>query len=369
MMKYFILTVLLIIGIQLNAQVGIGTTSPHSTLDVNGSFSTNVQIQFSGTLDLNDTHHTILAGNSATINLPSGNTCVGREYTIKAGNLGATVNAVGSDNIDGSTNISLSSGEAITVQSIGGNTWAITSDERSGSSGSINDLTDAKAVPGSFSVYLGEFAGLGADGQYNVALGGGSALNMDGDENVIIGVGAGTTLTTGNSNVFVGRDAGSGSTTGITTGGNNIMIGYSVYASAQTANNELNIGNTIYGANLYGSNAMVGIGNGNNSPTSTLTVNGSLSLPIRTTTTATTLTDTDYTLLVNNSTSNAANVTLPSAIGRGGRIYVIKIIVSNRTQTLLPAAGQTIDGGSSYTLAGGSRTTVQSDNANWWVID
>ena len=92
-------------------------------------------------------------------------------------------------------------------------------------------------------------------------------------------------------------------------------------------------------------------------------------MPIKSGTTAYTLTDADYTYLTNNSfADNVADVTLPSAIGREGRIYIIKNI-GGKKQWVLPSSGETIDGNTEAKLDRKyDKIGVQSDGSNWWII-
>ena len=62
----------------LQAQVGIGTISPTSTLSVEGSFGTNIDLLFSDTT-LDETHHTVI-GNGIIITLPSPDNIIGKVY-------------------------------------------------------------------------------------------------------------------------------------------------------------------------------------------------------------------------------------------------------------------------------------------------
>jgi hypothetical protein len=81
-MKRTLSQFLLLLCINLFAQVGIGTTNPLSTLDVNGSVSANINTT-TGNLTLNETNHTIILGGNHNITLPAANTCDGRMYVIK----------------------------------------------------------------------------------------------------------------------------------------------------------------------------------------------------------------------------------------------------------------------------------------------
>lgn len=115
----------------------------------------------------------------------------------------------------------------------------------------------------------------------------------------------------------------------------------------------------------------VGLGTG--SPNSTLSVSGSLSLPIRTITADADITDSDFTVLIDAS-GGAVTATLPTAVGRAGRIYVVKAVDVTNTATLAARAGETIDGESQYgnTPPGfvndGDLVHCQSDGSNWVII-
>jgi hypothetical protein len=313
-------------------------------------------------LTLDDSHHTIIAGNGATISLPAANAVEGREYILIGGTSGATIEAAAGDNINGSASLSLDEGESVMVKSFATDLWEIVSDSRVSAIG-INDLTDGRTI--NTSVFLGNASGFGASGDRNLALGSGSGLNVDGTDNVILGEAAGATLNTGNANIIIGQNAATGVGSGITSGSNNIMIGQSVTASAQTADNELNIGNALYATGLYGASAQVGVGNGNNAPNSTLSVGGSLSLPIRSGA-DTTLTDGDYTYIW---IGASGTVTLPQASGRTGRIYIIKNATTSGTLTLSTTTGDFIDGSPSESIASGISVIVQSNGVSeWWII-
>ena len=376
-MKKALYTIIFIfIFINSNAQVGIGTLSPNSTLTVDGSIATNVEF-ITGNITLDETHHTVV-GNGFTVTLPDPTNIIGREYTIKAGNSGNTsVAPSGTDGIDGSpSTIILDDYESIKVKAVAAGNWIVIKDISGAKK--IDDLSDAKVLNNS--VYLGAGDGIGANGSRNSGVGAGALLNADGDENIAMGYFAGGSLTDGSNNVLLGHGAGSGNSTGITTGDGNILIGDAVLTSSQTVDNELNIGDAVYATNLYGATANVGIGNGNNAPNSTLSVNGSVSMPILVGTVDEdyTLTDSDYTYLTNGTSTGSADVTLPSAVGREGRIYIIKSVGTSsfgNFQTLRTSNSQTIDGAATFVLfynifagSGNDTVTVQSDGSNWWII-
>ncbi len=113
------------------AQMGIGTTSPNSTLDVRGSIATNYRAFTSTTTATATDNLLVFTGSSAaTITLPTAAGCSGRSYVIKnASTTGPTpvltVATTSSQTIDGLTTWLLDDpNETITVISDGTN-WKI----------------------------------------------------------------------------------------------------------------------------------------------------------------------------------------------------------------------------------------------------
>ena len=255
----FFTIIFIFVFISSYAQVGIGTLTPNSTLSIDGSITTNVEILFSTNITLDETHHTIVAS-GGTITLPDPDNIIGREYIIKAGSSSTTVSVTTGDVIDSSgASITLSAFESIKVKAIAAGNWVII--KNTAGAKKIDDLSDAKVLNNS--VYLGAGDGIGANGSRNTGVGAGALLNADGDQNIAMGYFAGGSLTDGSNNVLLGHGAGSGSSTGITTGDGNILIGDGVLNSGQTVDNELNIGDAIYATGLYGATAKVGIGTNN----------------------------------------------------------------------------------------------------------
>jgi len=71
-------------AILTNAQIGIGTTSPNSTLDIRGSLSLNYRAFTAGTTASTTDNTLIFTGTlAATVTLPDASTCLGRVYSIK----------------------------------------------------------------------------------------------------------------------------------------------------------------------------------------------------------------------------------------------------------------------------------------------
>ncbi len=76
---------------------------------------------------------------------------------------------------------------------------------------------------------------------------------------------------------------------------------------------------------------------------------------------------TDYTI---DCTSGSFTVTLPTAVGITGQIFVIKKSSNGTTITLATTSSQTIDGSTTQLLSPGSKgsLTVQSNGVNWIII-
>src|ERR1700754_4332808 len=94
---YFLLS-LSVLALHVHAQVGIGTTSPNSMLDLRGSFAPICR-SFSAATSLTTYDHTLVftGTSAATATLPDATGCAGRIYCIKnfSGTLPAPVLTIG----------------------------------------------------------------------------------------------------------------------------------------------------------------------------------------------------------------------------------------------------------------------------------
>lgn len=119
----------------------------------------------------------------------------------------------------------------------------------------------------------------------------------------------------------------------------------------------------------------VTIGGVNNTATmgSVTTFNRGVNVNVETFTTANaptvTLDDDNYVAIFTNTTGNNITLSLPTAVGRNGRIIVVKV-ASTGDVTIDPATTETIDGVASITINGGGNLsrTIVSNGTNWFVI-
>lgn len=117
-------------------------------------------------------------------------------------------------------------------------------------------------------------------GNSNLAFGYRSLINSQtGASNLAIGTQAGEGVTTGSNNIQIGDSELTASFNAITTGSNNIQLGYQVAVPSATSNNQLDIGNIIYGTSIDGTGATLSSGNigiGTTTPYSKFSVGGNL---------------------------------------------------------------------------------------------
>jgi hypothetical protein len=102
-----ILCLLTLFVTTVNAQVGIGTVSPNSTLAVSGSFSAGYR-SFTANTTASSTDYTLVFTGTvaASVTLPDATTCIGRIYQIKNASLFGptpvvTINTTSAQTIDG----------------------------------------------------------------------------------------------------------------------------------------------------------------------------------------------------------------------------------------------------------------------------
>jgi hypothetical protein len=362
--------------------VGIGSTSPKSTLEVNGSVAGNYRsITASGPTALTANDFVVIyAGTAAgTFVLPSGLNAKGRLYTIKNSttNRTLTLNTTGSETMDGSASLSIPAGQSVQLVSTGATSGTATYE--------IVDFSAATAAPALASASNGLTATSG-----NVQLGGSLTADTDvataGHNLTFSGTGQfafGTATTNGLFNV---RGAmGSSSFTGglnLTNtnglGGSNtlsITPGYAGASSGITTGNIVTYdlpgaGTQIFGDDVIPDGNLNGLGNPANRWVNVYGINGnftgSLTANASSPTNSLTATLTDYLVV----TQGSLTYTLPAVNVNKGRTLIIYAFGGPATINTASGGlfGPTTFSGSpdnNYTLARYHRITFICDGFNW----
>lgn len=244
-----------------NNRLGIGTSSPSRTLDVNGDTAIAGRLQLTATTNnllITDSTATpagsanTIVGNGITVRNSTNNTLVGFEAgkgtaafndTTAIGYRALTALSTGTEN----TAVGFQAGTAVTTGA--SNTFfghdagvAITTGSRTTAFGAQAGR-NVSTVGVTNNTYVGYQAGLGA-------VGGSTGVN-----NTILGAQAGLNLTTGSSNTFLGVTAGGTSTTmfqsvavgafaldAATTASNLTAVGYNALGGATTLTNTTAVG-------------------------------------------------------------------------------------------------------------------------------
>jgi hypothetical protein len=195
---------------------------------------------------------------------------------------------IGMDNGTGSNNIQVmylpdqSSTEAAGSLFVGtgGNGLITESDGEDAQSGWSNTVVGINA--GAAITFGQDNTALGNGAIANITTGDGNTVigdavmynNVDGSDNTVIGTNAAWNMTSGDSNVIIGATSGSG----LTTGSRNILIGDNITPpQGGTQDDQLSIGNVIFGTGGLGSGTAVGegwIGIGTPNPEGRLDVRG-----------------------------------------------------------------------------------------------
>ncbi|MCE2929628.1 MAG: hypothetical protein LW817_08380, partial [Candidatus Caenarcaniphilales bacterium] len=258
--------------------VGVGTSTPAEKLDVTGTVqSTGIKMTTSPSTDF------VLASDASGVGS-------WRNVSTLLGNGAQFIDELGDAISNKNNSLFIGNGAGLANTGITNSTGVGINALRN-STGSVNTAFGQDSLMKNTSGTHNTAQGISSlynntRGSYNTAVGNSALLfNVNGSNNTAVGYGAGGTAINGSYNTFLGTGAGSN----LETGSNNILIGFAtgnflenasnnIYigsdiASAQNINNQLVIGNSIYG-NLANKN----IGIGANFTNERLTVNGNLSL-------------------------------------------------------------------------------------------
>jgi len=393
--------------------VGINTTTPVSSFEVNGSVGNTVTtVTVSTTLNAN--HHIVICNNASTaitITLPTANAVTGRNYQIKR-NETSTANVTISGTIDGVSNrIITNANEAINLVSDGvewktltGNSasgWALNGNAGTSSATNFIGTTTGQALK--IRTNNTEKMTVNANGFVGVGITDPTARMVIKDTLEIRRVGTQSQLlftnTIGSGDFRIGGDGGDihwqggggrnlqmGSFWATILGGDRQITGFPAYGSriggtgvlvlgqrnasvplgiqafsgSQTANltEWRNSSNTV----LSSVNPSGHLAIGNNNPTSNLQTVGSFAKGYIAPTGNLTLTGSHSTILANNG-AIAITLTLPAGNTCQGRVYEIKKPLSSIANVTL--AG-TIDGVINLVLSNpGESVILVSDGTNW----
>lgn len=199
----------------------------------------------------------LVIGQNGGAAIATGDYNVGLGYEVLKATTGTSNTAIGNQvltaNIGGSYNTGVGT-NALMANTTGDRNVAVGRRALFANQGGVDNVAVGQLalsanVNGGSNTALGEETLANNTGSWNTAVGS-SALNANVASVYSTAVGGNALKqSTGNHNTGLGFNAG----TNITSGTDNIMIGYNALAPVATADNQLNIGNTIYGdlANKY----------------------------------------------------------------------------------------------------------------------
>ncbi len=124
--------------VQANAQVGVGTTTPNSTLDIRGSLSAGYRAFSTNTIAAVTDHALVFTGvSAASLTLPDATTCTGRIYWVKSTSTNAsvlTIATTSAQTIDGLTSWNITQTNKVVGLISNGANWVIASESLPGAS-------------------------------------------------------------------------------------------------------------------------------------------------------------------------------------------------------------------------------------------
>ncbi len=122
-----------------DAQIGVGTATPNSTLDVRGSLSTAYRaFSTSGSAVITDNMLVFTGTSAATLTLPDATACSGRTYWVKSTSSNAsalTIATTSSQTIDGLASWTVTQTNKVIALISNGANWLVTTENLPGSGG------------------------------------------------------------------------------------------------------------------------------------------------------------------------------------------------------------------------------------------
>jgi len=248
-------------------QIGLGNSTyfgKEAGLNDDLTSNLNVGVGFEALLtNITGIQNVAIGYQALRANTTSFNTAIG--YKALFSNVGGQQNtAIGlqalEDNISGSTNTAIGSG-ALANNTIATSNTAIGKQALSlmttgGNNTAIGDEALKNNILGGSNVAVGKSALEFSTSSFNTAIGQSALLNSTGQKNIALGQLAGDNITTGQRNIIIGQD---------------------VDAPSATTNEQLNIGNLIFGTGLNGIGTTISTGNigiGINNPSARFHVEG-----------------------------------------------------------------------------------------------
>jgi hypothetical protein len=251
--------------------VGIGTTTPSSKLEVDGAIkSTHVEIngnQVKSTIS--DLHIQLDGGYNTTLNSQTGKVGIGTLTPTSKLDVNGDINLTGDLKINGVTqtfggssqlndlsDVVYDNGNLTNSLVIGSNLSPSSNSTHNvfigkGAGSNLNNSIQNVAIgynananaSGAYNVHVGYLAGVNGGGYNQVGIGKEALKNSTGSDNTAIGRNSLSQVTSGFRNTAIGHQSGNN----ITTGSNNLLIGMNVYSSAANSVNQTVIGSLAVG--------------------------------------------------------------------------------------------------------------------------
>jgi hypothetical protein len=406
--------------VNANAQVGIGTTTPNSTLDVRGSISLGYKAFTANTSAAISDNTLVFTGTSAaTLTLPDATLCTGRAYWVKSTSSNSsvlTIATTASQTVEGLASWTVTQTNKVIRLTSDGANWLIVAESLPGNSAGTAWLNGGNNVSSTQNIgttsnfdlpfYTNNTEKMRLTASGNLGIGT-ITFNVLNPEKFLVDAGA--TGNTNFQNVVVGKgntnsyaqlniqnsNAGTGASSDVvaTADNGNETINYidmGINSSANTSGffggaddaylytqgQNLLVGTATSGKSLVfltggtsqGSNERMritgtgSVGVGTTNPNSKLDVSGSAGFAITTTNSDITLDNANYTVIL---TSSNPIVTLPSASSVNRRVYVI-VNQTNAARTI--SAYKDFAAASSTSIPANSAITIQSNGTNWYRI-